>query len=139
LSEKFIGEFEPQFSRSIKIDCTSTDASRRAITHNVSVAPNPAIRTMKLLNVLVGGCFALAVKAAVPPRNTTEVKSAQIRQLLTSQLSKNASIIFPTSKRWDEVTHRAAAPRVNPGYLAVVDVAVEDDVVRTACAPLKQS
>jgi FAD/FMN-containing dehydrogenase len=86
---------------------------------------------MKLLNVLVGGCFALAVKAAVLPRNTTEVKSAQIKQLLTSQLSKNASIIFPTSKRWDEVTHRAAAPRVNPGYLAVVDVAVEDDVVRT--------
>jgi hypothetical protein len=94
---------------------------------------------MKILHILLGGCFALIVKAAVPPRNTTEVKLAQIKQLLTSQLSENASIIFPNSDRWVDVTHRAAAPRVNPGYLAVVDVAVEDDVVQTACVPLNQN
>lgn len=86
---------------------------------------------MKLLNIVASGCFALVIEAAVPPRDATEIKSAQIRQLLASQLSENASIIFPSSEQWDDVTHRAAAPRVNPGYLAVVDVAVDDDVVST--------
>jgi hypothetical protein len=94
---------------------------------------------MKLLNIVATGCLALAIEAAVPPRSTTEVKSAQIRQLLTSQLSQNASIIFPNSDQWDDVTHRAAAPRVNPSYLAVVDVAVEEDVIQTVRNQLDQN
>ncbi|KAL4976005.1 hypothetical protein BDW66DRAFT_151352 [Aspergillus desertorum] len=73
--------------------------------------------------------FGFAVQAAVASNGTAEAKSARIKELLTPQLSENATIVFPDSDRWHDVTHRAAAPRVNPGYLAVVEVASEDDVV----------
>lgn len=86
---------------------------------------------MRSLRILGAGFFSLVVHAAVASNSTAEVKSAQIKELLTPQLSENATIIFPNSEKWDDVTHRAAAPRVHPGYLAVVDVAVEDDVVNT--------
>ncbi|KAJ5957259.1 hypothetical protein N7501_011538 [Penicillium viridicatum] len=86
---------------------------------------------MKFLNILAIGFFSFAVQAAVPSNGTTEAKLAQIKELLTPQLSVNATIVFPKSEKWYGVTHRAAAPRVNPGYLAVVDVATEDDVVNT--------
>jgi hypothetical protein len=82
-------------------------------------------------DILVTGLFALAVQATVPSHGSAQAKSAQIKALLTPQLSENATIIFPDSENWHEVTHRAAAPRVHPGYLAVVDVAAEDDVVNT--------
>ncbi|GKT67252.1 hypothetical protein ColTof4_13636 [Colletotrichum tofieldiae] len=86
---------------------------------------------MSLLKILAVGLFGFAVQAAVPSNSAAEAKSAQIKQLLTPRLSENATIVYPDSERWHDVTHRAAAPRVNPGYLAVVDVAAEDDVVNT--------
>ncbi|GMG26461.1 unnamed protein product [Aspergillus oryzae] len=85
----------------------------------------------KLLNILAAGFFGFAVQATVPSNGTPEAKLAQIKELLTPLLSENATIVFPDSEKWYDVTHRAAAPRVNPGYLAVVDVAAEDDVVNT--------
>ncbi|KAJ5420631.1 hypothetical protein N7465_003150 [Penicillium sp. CMV-2018d] len=89
---------------------------------------------MKFLNILATGFFSFAVQAAVPSNSNTEAKLAQIKELLTPQLSVNATIVFPKSEKWYDVTHRAAAPRVNPGYLAVVDVATEDDVTELAIA-----
>ncbi|KUM62366.1 hypothetical protein ACN42_g4743 [Penicillium freii] len=86
---------------------------------------------MKFLNILATGFFSFAVQAAVPSNGTTEAKLAQIKELLTPQLSVNATIVFAKSEKWYDITHRAAAPRVNPSYLAVVDVATEDDVVNT--------
>ena len=85
----------------------------------------------KLLNILAASFFGFVVRAAVSSNGNAETKSAQIKELLTSQLSENATIVFPDSKKWHDVTHRAAAPRVNPGYIAVIDVASEDDVVNT--------
>lgn len=86
---------------------------------------------MRSLSILGAGFFSFAVHAVASYNGTAEIKLAQIKELLTPQLSENATIIFPNSEKWDDVTHRAAAPRVHPGYLAVVDVAVEDDVVNT--------
>lgn len=86
---------------------------------------------MKSLNILATGFFGLAVQAAVSSNSTAEAKLAQIKELLTPQLSGNAAIVYPDSEEWYNVTHRAAVPRVHPGYLAVVDVASEDDVVNT--------
>ncbi|CBF82228.1 hypothetical protein AN5258.2 [Aspergillus nidulans FGSC A4] len=86
---------------------------------------------MQFWSILGAGFFICAVQAAVSSNGTAEAKLAQIRKLLKPQLSENATIVSPNSKEWVEVTHRAAAPRVHPGYLAVVDVAVEDDVVNT--------
>ncbi|KAJ5981177.1 hypothetical protein N7522_013598 [Penicillium canescens] len=86
---------------------------------------------MIFLSILATGFFGFAVQAAVHSNGTAEAKLAKIRELLTPQLSANATIVFPDSEKWYDVTHRAAAPRVNPGYLAVVDVAAEDDVVNT--------
>ncbi|KAL4907844.1 hypothetical protein BDW74DRAFT_189252 [Aspergillus multicolor] len=84
-----------------------------------------------LFKLLTTSLFGLAVQGAVPSRTSAQAKTALIKALLTPQLSENATIVFPDSERWEGVTHRAAAPRVNPGYLAVVNVASEDDVVNT--------
>lgn len=86
---------------------------------------------MKLSKTLANIFFGFVVRAEVPSNRTAETKLVQIKKLLMPQLSENATIIFPDSEKWYDVTHRAAAPRVNPGYLAVVDVAAEDDVVNT--------
>jgi hypothetical protein len=94
---------------------------------------------MKFWSILGAGFFICAVQAAVSSNGTAEAKLAQIRKLLKPQLSENATIVFPNSKEWVEVTHRAAAPRVHPGYLAVVDVAVEDDVVNTVSGELAKT
>ncbi|KAB8224369.1 hypothetical protein BDV33DRAFT_227228 [Aspergillus novoparasiticus] len=82
----------------------------------------------KLLNILATGFFGFAVQATVASNDTAEAKLAQIKGLLTPQLSKNATIVFPGSEKWYDVTHRAAAPRVNPGYLAVVDIKVANEI-----------
>ncbi|GAQ44577.1 hypothetical protein AtubIFM56815_004752 [Aspergillus tubingensis] len=86
---------------------------------------------MKLSKTLANIFFGFVVRAEVPSNRTAETNLVQIKKLLMPQLSENATIIFPDSEKWYDVTHRAAAPRVNPGYLAVVDVAAEDDVVNT--------
>ncbi|OJJ65639.1 hypothetical protein ASPBRDRAFT_201665 [Aspergillus brasiliensis CBS 101740] len=78
---------------------------------------------MKFWSILGAG-FICAVQAAVSSNGTTGAKLAQIKNLLKPQLSENARIVFPNSKEWVEVTHRAAAPRVHPGvlFLAVTSV-----------------
>lgn len=86
---------------------------------------------MIFFSILTAASFWFAVRAAAVSNGTADAKLAQIKELLTPLLSENATIIYPDSNEWSDVTHRAAAPRVNPGYLAVVDVVAEDDVVNT--------
>ncbi|KAL4811850.1 hypothetical protein BDW67DRAFT_194306 [Aspergillus spinulosporus] len=83
------------------------------------------------LSILATGFFGLVAQAALPSSSTGEAKLAQIKELLTPQLSENSPIVFSDSENWHDVTQRVAAARVNPGNLAVVDVAAEDDVVNT--------
>lgn len=86
---------------------------------------------MKIFYVLATGIYSLAVYAASLNSSTAETKIAQIKEVLTPLLSENATIIYPDSEQWYDVTHRAAAPRVHPGYLAVVEVAAKEDVANT--------
>ncbi|ETS84255.1 hypothetical protein PFICI_02280 [Pestalotiopsis fici W106-1] len=86
--------------------------------------------TMKPSKILATFLWSCAAQAAAY-NSTTEAKVAKIKELLTPQLSENATIIYPDSDQWGDVTERAASPRVNPGYLAVVEVAAQDDVVNT--------
>jgi hypothetical protein len=54
-----------------------------------------------------------------------------ILQELGPLLSPGASIIVPSASGWDNLTARASFPRINPSYLAVVEVATEEDVQLT--------
>lgn len=47
------------------------------------------------------------------------------------QLSTNASIILPDSSSFPAFQTRSSAPRINPNYNAIVEVATEEDVKRT--------
>lgn len=51
--------------------------------------------------------------------------------ILSPLLSEEATISFPWSDSWDELNDRSSAPRIHPGYVAVVQVATEDDVQNT--------
>lgn len=50
-------------------------------------------------------------------------------------LSEEAVISLPSSPRWTELLVRAAAPRIHPGFVAVVEVATEKDVQHTVIFP----
>jgi len=63
--------------------------------------------------------------------------AAQVREHLTPRLSEDATITFPGEPEWDELNIRAASPRVNPHYVAVVEVATEADVQETIKAANK--
>jgi hypothetical protein len=54
---------------------------------------------------------------------------------LGSLLSTEAIITLPSSPRWSELVVRAAAPRIHPDFVAVVEVATEKDVQRTVGRP----
>jgi hypothetical protein len=51
-------------------------------------------------------------------------------------LSPGASITVPSAPGWDNLTARAAFPRVSPSYLAIVEVATEEDVQLTVSLSL---
>ena len=50
---------------------------------------------------------------------------------LGPQLSTNASIILPDSSSFPAFETRSSAPRINPNYNAIVEVAPEKEVQRT--------
>ena len=49
-------------------------------------------------------------------------------QELGPLLSPDASITIPSGPDWDKLIARGSFPRVHPSYLAVVEVATEEDV-----------
>jgi hypothetical protein len=49
-------------------------------------------------------------------------------QELGPLLSPDASITIPSGPDWDNLIARGSFPRVHPSYLAVVEVATEEDV-----------
>ena len=54
-----------------------------------------------------------------------------ILQELGPLLSPGASITIPSGPDWDSLISRGSFPRVHPSYLAVVEVATEEDVQAT--------
>jgi FAD/FMN-containing dehydrogenase len=46
-------------------------------------------------------------------------------------LSKNAKIVLPSGADWAELQIRGTSPRISPKYNVVVEVATEEDVVKT--------
>jgi len=46
-------------------------------------------------------------------------------------LSKSAKIVLPSGADWAELQIRGTSPRISPNYNVVVEVATEDDVVKT--------
>lgn len=90
------------------------------------------IGTMRLIAQFVAivgvfGAFAQEIAAEGTDKNY----AALVRKHLTPLLSKNATITYPGQPEWDELNLRAATPRVNPNYVAVVEVATEADVQHT--------
>lgn len=55
----------------------------------------------------------------------------KFQQQLTPLLSEKAVVSFPFSPGWDELAVRASTPRVAPDFIAVVEVATEEDVQNT--------
>ncbi|OAA45676.1 FAD-binding, type 2 [Metarhizium rileyi] len=60
-----------------------------------------------------------------PPSYTT------VAEELGPYLSSKANIVLPSSKQGQELQVRASTPRVQPGYVAIVQVASEKDVQET--------
>lgn len=54
-----------------------------------------------------------------------------LQEQLTPLLSEDAVLSFPSSEAWDSLNQRASSPRVAPNYVAVVEVATEEDVQNT--------
>lgn len=65
--------------------------------------------------------------ANVPLRSSNDGIVGELGLLL----SEEAIITLPSSPRWSELIVRAAAPRIYPDFVAVVEVATEKDVQHT--------
>lgn len=78
---------------------------------------------MKLLTTLLAGflCHALQVTAEASLED-------KLKQKLGPLLSRDAVLTFPESDAWDRLTERHSSPRLDPDYVAVVEVATEKDV-----------
>lgn len=55
-------------------------------------------------------------------------KADKLKERLEPLLSPDAVLNFPSSDAWDRLTERYSAPRIAPDYLAIVEVATEEDV-----------
>ncbi|KAG9258516.1 uncharacterized protein F5Z01DRAFT_670231 [Emericellopsis atlantica] len=83
---------------------------------------------MKIAATLLHCLTAGAQAASYFPRGSHEVN---VQSQLAPLLSEDAVITFPSSPDWDGLVERASTPRVAPGFLAVVEVATEEDVQQT--------
>ncbi|CAK1359516.1 unnamed protein product [Cercospora beticola] len=76
--------------------------------------------------------FTSASASSVLTRRTCDanpVSSAQIAADLRPFLSKHAVVVLPDDQEeWSRLTARSSGPKINPGYLAIVEVAAEEDV-----------
>lgn len=59
-----------------------------------------------------------------------ESEQAIVNQL-ASLLSKDATLVLPSSPDAERLLGRVAAPRISPGYAAIVEAATEGDVQHT--------
>jgi hypothetical protein len=76
-----------------------------------------------LLQFVVGG-----PRAGNVPSQSGLTGPNDIVQELGPLLSPGASITIPSGPDWDNLIARGSFPRVHPSYLAVVEVATEEDV-----------
>ncbi|PPJ57765.1 hypothetical protein CBER1_00230 [Cercospora berteroae] len=61
--------------------------------------------------------------------NANPASSAQIAADLKPFLSEHAVVVLPGDKEeWGRLTARSSGPKISPGYLAIVEVAAEEDV-----------
>jgi hypothetical protein len=58
---------------------------------------------------------------------------------LSSHLSKDADILFPSDPEWKGLLARASYPRIDPGYYVIVEVATEADVQKTVSYAYKRN
>lgn len=76
--------------------------------------------------------FTSASASSVLTRRTCDanpVSSAHIAADLRPVLSKHAVVVLPDDQeKWSRLTARSSGPKINPGYLAIVEVAAEEDV-----------
>jgi hypothetical protein len=56
-----------------------------------------------------------------------------IQEELGPLLSENATIVLPSSPDAEDLLVRASSPRISPNYVAIVEVATEEDVQKTVC------
>lgn len=66
----------------------------------------------------------------------SDCRGKAIQKELGPLLSAGANIVLPSSPEADELLVRASTPRISPGYVAIVEVATEEDVQKTVGAHL---
>jgi FAD/FMN-containing dehydrogenase len=100
---------------------------------HISVLINspPASRTMRYNNLSTLAAWLLPVLGLVTGATcqTDEQRAqAEIEARLPALLSEEAILTMPGGDKWDALNIRVSTPRLKPGYLAIVEVATEEDV-----------
>lgn len=91
--------------------------------------------------LLLVGILLYTHSSTATASNVTAYQDAAllVEEHLTPLLSEGARISFHGTSGWDDLLGRASAPRVAPGYVAVVEVAIESDVQNVVCGCLSSS
>lgn len=84
-----------------------------------------------LVSISLGLCLARGLGSLEHPviARARNLKTAAAS--LQPLLSKNARIVLPTDREWDDLQIRATSPRIHPNFNVVVEVATEEDVQKT--------
>lgn len=67
----------------------------------------------------------------------SDCRGKAIQMELGPLLSENATIVLPSSPDADDLLVRASSPRISPNYVAIVEVATEEDVQKTVCTRIR--